>query len=377
LLSPGLTRDILPPMTRRPSLALPFSTLLIASIALSGCGLRLTQIQTADDKPANVAVYFKVETTDGDPVGGMTAEQFEIHEDDELVSVLESQQTILNPEVAASHYTLLLVDMSGSVVDSEDAPKVIEAALLFTSEVEANNKVAIYAFDGEEEIHKITDFTGSAGGAEARAQSLQSFTPKDKSTNLNGAIVQGLVVLDEGLEDAENPLKIGTMVVFTDGSDRAARVSDEEMLEAIDTTPYDVFAIGLGAELDENDLGKIGKDGMALAKDSNEIQKAFETIGKRIEELTKSYYLLSYCSPARAGEHTVTIKAKHKPEGKKNELKGELESEFDATGFDKGCDPNQKPKFDITKGDAVSGEESKKKKPKLFEPKASASADAG
>lgn len=364
-------------MTRRPWLALPFSTLLIASVGLSGCGLRLTQIQTADDKPANVAVYFKVETTQGDPVGGMTAEQFEIHEDDELVSVLESQQTILNPEVAASHYTLLLVDMSGSVVDSDDAPKVIEAALLFTSEVEANNKVAIYAFDGEEEIHKISDFTGSAGGAEARAQSLQSFAPKDKSTNLNGAIVQGLVVLDEGLEDAENPLKIGTMVVFTDGTDRAARVSDEEMLDAVNATPYDVFAIGLGAELDENDLGKIGKDGMALAKDSNEIQKAFETIGKRIDELTKSYYLLSYCSPARAGEHTVTIKAKHKPEGKKSELKGELESEFDATGFDKGCDPNQKPKFDITKGDALGEEEGKKKKPKLFQPKASASAEAG
>jgi hypothetical protein len=48
----------------------------------------------------------------------MTVEQFEIYEDNELVSVYESKQTILNPEVAASHYTLLLVDMSGSVADS-------------------------------------------------------------------------------------------------------------------------------------------------------------------------------------------------------------------------------------------------------------------
>ena len=306
------------PMTRCWTrwLALPLSLLALGS----GCALELTKIQTADDKPANVAVYFKVETSDGEPVGGMTAEQFEIYEDDKRVSVLESQQTILNPEVAASHYTLLLIDMSGSVVDSEDAGKVTEAALLFTSEVEANNKVAIYAFDGEEEIHKIIDFTGSAGGAEARANSLQSFQPKDKSTNLNGAIVQGLQVLDEGLEKAENPLKIGTMVVFTDGTDRAARVSEQEMLDAVAATPYDVFAIGLGAELSEKDLGKIGKDGTAMAKDSAEIQKAFDTIGKRIEALTKSYYLLSYCSPARAGQHTVTIKAKHKPEGKKNEI---------------------------------------------------------
>ncbi|MCA9684125.1 MAG: VWA domain-containing protein [Myxococcales bacterium] len=351
-------------------LALP---LLLTATATTGCALELTRIQTAADKPSNVAVYFKVETSNGEPVGGMTADQFEIYEDDGLVSKLESQQTILNPEVAASHYTLLLIDMSGSVVDSDDAGKVTEAALLFTSEVEKNNKVAIYAFDGEEEIHKITDFTASGGAAEARANSLSSFSPKDKSTNLNGAIIQGLDVLDEGLEKAENPLRIGTLVVFTDGTDRASRVPEDDMLTAVKDTPYDVFAIGLGAELSESDLQKIGKSGTALAKDSNEIQTAFETIGQRIEQLTRSYYLLSYCSPARAGEHTVTIKAKHTPEGKKSELKGELETEFDATGFDTGCDPNQKPKFDISKGDMVVGDGSSKSKPKT---KAKASASA-
>lgn len=345
------------PSSRLLHSALSLSIAASATLGLTGCGLALTQIQTAADKPSNVAVYFKVEDGKGEPVGGMTAEQFEIYEDGELVSVLESQQTILNPEVAASHYTLLLIDMSGSVVDSEDATKVTEAALLFTSEVESNNKVAIYAFDGEEKIHKISDFTGSEGAAEARANSLAGFQPKDKSTNLNGAIVQGLEVLDEGLEKAKNPLRLGTLVVFTDGTDRASRVSEDEMLDAVKDTPYEVFAIGLGAELSEGDLQKIGKSGTALAKDSGEIQTAFESIGERIEKLTRSYYLLSYCSPARAGEHTVTIKAKHTPEGKKKEEVGDLESEFDAEGFDKGCDPNQKPKFDITKGDSLSTEE--------------------
>ncbi|WP_181198154.1 VWA domain-containing protein [Enhygromyxa salina] len=348
--------------------------LLAVFVTLAGCGLKITRVQTAADKPSNVAVYFKVEDQSGEPVGGMTAEQFEIYEDGELVSVYESQQTILNPEVAASHYTLLLVDMSGSVADSDDFEKVSEAATLFTSEVEKNNKVAIYAFDGEAEIHKVTDFTGSAGGAQARANSLSGFSPKDPSTNLNGAIVQGLEVLDEGLEKAENPLRIGTLVVFTDGTDRASRVPESEMLDAVNSTPYEVFAIGLGAELSEKDLQKIGKSGTALAKDSSEIQAAFETIGERIEQLTQSYYLLSYCSPARAGEHTVTIKGKHTPEGKKSETTGTLETEFDAEGFDKGCDPNQKPKFDITKGDMVADQPEGKTKAKA---KASAKASAG
>ena len=89
--------------------------------------------------------------------------------------------------------------------------------------------------------------------------------------------------------------------------------------------------------------------------------------------MTQSYYLLSYCSPARAGQHTVTIKGKHTPEGKNKEVSGELETEFDAEGFDKGCDPNQKPKFDISKGDMVVGDGSSKSKPKT---KAKASASA-
>jgi hypothetical protein len=361
---------MLPPMSafRTRALLLP----LVVSLLPLACSLKITRIQTAADKPSNVAVYFKVEDHQGEPVGGMTAEQFEIYEDDELVSVHESQQVILNPDVAASHYTLLLVDMSGSVTESDDFPLIAEAATLFTSAVEKNNKVAIYAFDGEEEIHRLTDFTASAGGAQARANSLSSFQTKDPSTNLNGAIIQGLQVLDEGLEKAENPLKIGTLVVFTDGTDRAARVPEDEMLTAVRDSPYEVFVIGLGEELSEKDLQQIGKSGTALAKDSSEIQAAFETIGKRIEQLTKSYYLLSYCTPARAGEHTVTVKGKHKPEGKKKEITGDLETAFDAEGFEKGCDPNTKPNFDITKGDAAA-EDLTPAKPKT---KAKASAEA-
>src|SRR5215211_1775480 len=94
---------------------------IIALVAgpLFGCGesgLKLTPIKSTHTRPSNVAAYFKVQTSNGEPVGGLTAEQFRIYEDGQLVSTYESKQVILNPEVAASHYTMLLVDMSGSVV---------------------------------------------------------------------------------------------------------------------------------------------------------------------------------------------------------------------------------------------------------------------
>src|SRR5262245_42206376 len=94
--------------------------LLLLGLSLAACGgLRLVLVDTAYERPSNVAVYFTVDTFNGEPVGGLTAESFRIYEDGELVSPTESDQQIINPEVAAEHYTLLLVDMSGSVVETE------------------------------------------------------------------------------------------------------------------------------------------------------------------------------------------------------------------------------------------------------------------
>jgi hypothetical protein len=304
-------------------------------------------------KPSNVAIYFKVETQQGDPVGGLTADQFHIYEDGQLVSQYESKQTILNPEVAAVHYTLLLVDMSGSVSQSGSSDSVAQAVGTFTDRVEKQQKVAIYAFDGSPDLYPIVPFTDQAGSARAGVAQLATFKPKDPSTNLNGAIVKALDTLDGALGKATQPLKFGTLVVFTDGTDRANRVPESTMKQHIREKPFDVYAIGLGAEIKPPQLEEIGKSGTAMAADKNAIVKAFDDVGARVEAKTKSYYLLSYCSPSRAGKHEVRIEAQYKQPQSNNEDKGSLTTDFDATGFAPGCDPNTPPSFDVTKGDAL------------------------
>jgi hypothetical protein len=328
------------------------SFLLCAALVGCGGGLQLTPIKATSNRPSNVVVYFKVENGK-EPVGGLTAESFKIFEDGDPISQFESKQTILNPEVAASHYTLLLVDMSGSITDSGSVDSLVEAAGAFAERVEGQKqqKVAVYAFAGEEELHPIVPFT-TAGGAKAAVKALSSYKPTDPSTNLNGAVIKGLAELDKALQAAPNPLRFGTLVIFTDGSDRARRVAWDDVKKALDQTPYEVFAIGLGAELQDAQLAALGKDGTAKAADKATVVKAFDDIASRIEAATKAYYLLSYCSPARAGKHELTIEAHSKaPDGA--EASGKLKDKFDATGFGVGCDPNQKPSFDITKGDAL------------------------
>ncbi len=325
---------------------------LAALAGSTGCAtLEVTEIKSTTQKPSNVAVYFKVTTNQGEPVPSLTAESFNIYEDEQLVSPTESQQVILNPEVAASHYTLLLVDMSGSVSESDDVSGIVSAADSFADRVESNNVVAIYAFDGNEDLHKLSDFRKAQEG-DSRAEKIASFKPDDPSTNLNGAVVKGIELLDEELEKSETPLKFGTLVIFTDGTDRAARVTEEEMMESVNESDHDIFAIGLGSEISEEQLNRIGKDGTAMAADQSAVDQAFETIAAKIEGMTKSYYLLSYCSPARAREHEVEIEAVVKNEDDKT-AKGSLVTNFSAEGFEKGCDPNTPPKFDVTKGDEI------------------------
>ncbi len=327
---------------------------LVALVGLAACAsLTLTTIKTAQQRPSNVAVYFKVETEAENPVGGLTADRFRIYEDGQLVSQYESKQVIANPEVAAAHYTLLLVDMSGSVSESGSIDPIIQAVGTFTDRVEKQQKVGIYAFDGSPDLYPIVPFTDQMGSAKAGVSQLASFKPKDPSTNLNGAVVKALDQLDAALGHAPQPLKFGTLVVFTDGTDRANRVSEHDMLQHVREKPFDVFAIGLGAEIKQDQLEAIGKSGTAMAADRTAIVKAFDEVGAKVENRTRSFYLLSYCSPSRAGRHQVRIEAFTKDDKGNEERSGSVTSAFDATGFAPGCDPNTPPSFDVTKGDAL------------------------
>jgi hypothetical protein len=353
---------------------------LLALMTTSCATLQLTPIKATQQKPSNVAVYFKVQEANGDPIGGLDAQSFRIYEDDQLVSQYESKQTILNPEVAAVHYTLLLVDMSGSVSESGTGDTLVQAVGTFTDRVEKNQKVGIYAFDGSPDLTPIAPFTDQPGSAKAGVQTLATFKPKDPSTNLNGAIVRALDELDTSLGKATQPLKFGTLVVFTDGTDRANRVPASEMEQHIKEKPFDVFAIGLGAEISPEWLGNIGKSGTAMAADKNAVVKAFDDIGAKVDSRTKSYYLLSYCSPSRAGKHEVKIEAVVKKNPNDTERTGSLKDDFDATGFAPGCDPNAPPSFDVSRGDLLAPppppDKDKDKDKKADDKKADAKKDA-
>jgi hypothetical protein len=323
---------------------------LVTGSLLCGCAsLEVTRINSAEAKPNNVWVFFTVE--DGEePVAGLTAEDFKIYEDDQLVSKFESKQVILNPDVAAVMYTMLLVDMSGSVTESGEAGTVVDAAKMFSERVGKTQKVGVYAFDGGEDIYSVVHFTEAKGSIEGGLEGLRSYKSKDPSTNLNGAVIQGIQELKTELDKDKRPLKFGTLVVFTDGTDRAARVPRDKLLEELNKeeyASYEIYVIGVGAEIEESKMNEIGRDGTELAADDEKVREAFERVASRIEAHAKRFYLLSYCTPARSGEHTVRIEANARNDKGRARGKGSLEYQFDAKKFGPppDCDPQRQPTF--------------------------------
>jgi hypothetical protein len=170
----------------------------VLALGAGGCGgLKLELVDASVRKPSNVAVYFTVDTTSGLPVADLEPNDFHIYEDGKPVSTLESQQTILQQEIAAVHYTLLLVDMSGSVVGSGDMPALMNAASSFADRVGPYQKVALYTFDGSPHINGVVPFGGNVRGGVA---ALGHYRPRDPSTNLHGGVVEAVKVLSRQMD---------------------------------------------------------------------------------------------------------------------------------------------------------------------------------
>jgi hypothetical protein len=317
---------------------LTFLTLMTGVAGMGCAGLKLEPVDASVRKPSNVAVYFTVDTTSGQPVANLQPNDFVIYEDAQPVSVLESKQTILQEQIAAIHYTLLLVDMSGSVVGSGDMPALIGAASSFADRVGPYQKVALYTFDGSPHINQVVGF---GGNVRAGVGALGRYHPRDPSTNLNGGVVEGVKILAREMEGAPQPLRFATLVVFTDGTDRAHRVSDQEVKNTLDAAAFDTFAIGVGAEVDKHTLSAIGRSGIFASQNREDIARGFDEVAARIEAASRRFYLLSYCSPSRAGEHDLEIEAVT------GGRRGRLRHHFNAAGFGPTCDPNQKPAFDV------------------------------
>ena len=324
------------------------SLFFVGAVVLGGCGsllggLDVRGVGTSFEAPSNVAVYLSV--ADGEqPVTGLTPDNFAIHENGQYLDGQATRQTLLDRDLVAAHKTLLLVDVSAAT-DPATKRALARAIAGFVSRVRRTQAVAVHLFDGRSKTRALAEFP-PVEGENKPAQSvdvMNNISPADPSRDLHGALVSGIQELDVLLTSAKKPLRIGSLVFFTGGPDLAGRVTEAEVYQALDVAPHHVFAIGMEGD-EQPDLAPVARSGVVKAASTASLGIAFEEMATKVIQTANQYYLLSYCSPARAGERRLQIDVNMTTvEG--DQKSGSWQADFNATGFGPGCDPQKAPRF--------------------------------
>ncbi len=304
-------------------------------------GLFLTFESQSTENPAIVSMLFKVETEGGVPLTGLTPDNFRIYEDGETISRFESQQTIRHEPGKFRSHILLLLDLSGSILESENLTVLKEAARNFIHAVmpaqyaESYREVdmAIWWFDGAAQAHQLVSFDTETTRLISGIDNIHEQMSEDSSTNLYGAAIQAVDLIADKTGQFGETVAVGSVVIFTDGKDQASRRTKEDALAAVNNADnaVSVYTIGLGGEIDSEVLEDIGRDGFLYAEDVEALVPKFEEIAGTIREDINSHYLLKYCSPKRSGAHDLTVEAVY------NEMTGSITTCFCADGFTGGC----------------------------------------
>ncbi len=293
--------------------------------------LEIKELLTSEVPPAGVRTVFQLLDCDGYPIPDLSDEEIEVLLDGEPIRTEGDVASVLTQEVNFASYALLLLDMSDSIVDAGGLTAMLEAARNLVHKLVADgSRVAVYRFAGPQYFAEVQEFTAVESELDDALEEL-SLSDGLGTTDLYGSIPKALNVLTQtGDPDI---LTTKTLVVFTDGSDEAMAATRKSAEEAVNSSEANVFTVGLGGDVDQEELVAFGKDGFEWAEDAEKLDQAFDAVRQRIVDLSRSHYLLGVCSPRAGSWHDLSLVVRRGSES------GRLDVFYDASGFDiVGCD---------------------------------------
>ncbi|HEX5099974.1 MAG TPA: vWA domain-containing protein [Polyangiaceae bacterium] len=324
-------------------------TLAFAFAAFTtGCslfgGVRVETLATSAQKPSNVALYVGV--TEGDqPVTDLEPKNFHIYENGQELDPKQVGRMLLSRDLVTHERVLLLVDLSGNP-SAERRAEYVQAVEAFVRKLRDSLPVSVRAYDGSPGLKVVGDY--ARGSTAFSAVSLLKASSKDQSRDLNGAVVAGLAELERAARGNAKPIELATLVVFAGGPDLAGRTPDDKLYEALDQTKHDVIGIGVGEDVP---YLSFAAGGVIHSQNADTLPIAFEEAGARVAATHAKYYLVAYCSPARAGKRSVRLEVVHENKDG-DERSGSTDLEIDATGFGPGCSAETTPRFERPRSEA-------------------------
>lgn len=294
--------------------------------------------------PSKVSVFFKLDDDEGNSVPNLTEEDFSFFEKGLnnnchlSLSADEAARKIIKSPQVFQYNTTLVLDLSGSVINN-NLVELKEAALEFIDvvlpdTVNSGFNMEIWWFDGEDLLHQLVPITDDKILLRDGINSINSSISNDNSTDLFGAVIKSVDVTETSLNNISSGIiSSASVVIFTDGRDRAQRYLRAAAIDAINNANQTIsfFTIGLGSEINQEDLRNIGKDGFKLATNLSELVSSFLEIGKLVTDEANSFYNFEYCSPSRNGVSELIIQTFY------NGKRGQLKIQYEATNFSGGC----------------------------------------
>lgn len=273
-------------------------------------------------------------------------------------------------------YVSLLLDFSASTTPVKG--ELLDSAQQFAKTLLENTEKAyieLRLFDGRASPHTVVRPTRDLEELDEAITKLRRPSPgvilgpnpDTGSTNLNGAFLSGVRDLQRWQEvvmsrNAGGVVTSGYVVVFTDGADTSERVDAFAAMGAVQTARVadgtkpeepnvQTYAVALtGADFSETarkrlqDLAR-GEAASPTQPPNNryylegkidELTTRFTELARRIANESEATHLLTYCSPARAGQRTVSLQANATYGGAAAEATG-VRFTFSAESFAAGC----------------------------------------
>jgi hypothetical protein len=312
---------------------------LVLLLASTGCGLfsgvRVKTAQTIVKPPANVSLYVSVEDQ-GEPIDYLDDGSFQIYENDVLLNSADVGLRLLPRDGISVGHTVLLLDLGGTR-DAAALEQLAKGAAHFVEKVSVTQDVTVLGFDGAAGARRIATFARVSEPTPREMPALAAFASGDSSRDLRGAVLGALGVLDTELKKSPKPVKLGTLVVLSQGPDLAGRKTDRELYQALEASPAEHYLISPD-QVEITEAGPLGEDGRYTFTGAAELPMRLQDLGMRVRKAWGRHYLLTYCSPSRAGKRDVTISV-HFNDSEGAGRSGSGDAEFVADGFTAGCHP--------------------------------------
>jgi hypothetical protein len=302
---------------------------------------RIDELAIGASKPSNVAAFVSV-TRKGKPVSGLPASSFALTENGQRINADTSKLQLIEPARYAAFHAVLLIDLSQSTQPA--ARQVLaKAAAAFVRRSRLGQSVTVVAYDGSSKVQIIGEFPlDPHATAPEQVDALVSLTPADPSRNLRGAVAQGLEILNRRLDASNGAVKLGTLAVFTRGPDLAGRFADNDLEAALKGNTNRLVLIDVTGDKQDSTGERVSEAGVVHAETSDTLPIAFEEAATLVDGLRDQYYLISYCSPSRAGQRKLEVTVSV-PDTEGKDDTDTFTTSFDATGFTADCDPQRVP----------------------------------